>query len=143
MSQNEDTLRTLLDLCNRHDAAAIQAHLADDMRFVNPISGESDASGMYAMHSALFTGFPDVVYRLDRMLTQDDSVVLECTISGTQQGEFMGIPASGKTINLTAAFCVDMAGGKVKDWRSYFDSTTIMRQLGQLPTPAEAAAATA
>src|SRR5919205_1195003 len=104
MTQGEDILRAILELTNRHDADAIQAYLAEDMRFRNPITGESDASGMHAVHSALFAG----------------------------------VPATGKAINLPVAFCVDIAGGKVRDWRSYFDTASLMRQLGALPSPAEA-----
>ena len=56
MSQGEDILRAVLELANRHDADAIQAYLAEDMRFRNPITGDSDASGMHAVHSAIFAG---------------------------------------------------------------------------------------
>jgi steroid delta-isomerase-like uncharacterized protein len=143
MTQGEDVLRAILVLVNRHDADAIQAYLAEDMRFRNPITGDSDASGIHAVHSGIFAGFPDVEYRLERLLSQGDSVVVECTIIGTHQGEFAGVPATGRAINLPVAFCVDVIGGKVRDWRSYFDTATLMRQIGALPTPAETAPAAA
>jgi hypothetical protein len=73
MSQGEDILRAVLELANRHDADAIQAYLAEDMRFRNPITGDSDASGMHAVHSAVFAGFPDVEDRIERMLSQGES----------------------------------------------------------------------
>src|ERR671939_592195 len=135
MSQGEDILRAVLEMANRHDADAIQAYLAEDMRFQNPITGDSDTSGMHAVHSAIFAGFPDVEYRIERLLSQADSVVVECTVVGTHQGEFAGVPATGKSMNLPVAFCVEVAGRKVADWRSYFDTATLMRQIGALPTP--------
>jgi steroid delta-isomerase-like uncharacterized protein len=139
MSQGEDILRAVLELSNRHDADAIQAYLAEDMRFRNPITGDSDASGMHAVHSAIFAGFPDVAYRIEHLLSQGDSVVVECTVVGTHQGEFAGMPATGRSMNLPVAFCVEVAGGKVTDWRSYFDTATLLRQIGALPVPVEAA----
>ena len=118
-----------------------RTYLAEDMRFRNPITGESDASGMHAVHSAIFAGFPDVEYRIERMLSQGDSVVVECTVIGTHQAEFAGVPATGRPMNLPVAFCVEVANGKVTDWRSYFDTATLMRQVGAPLTPAEAARA--
>src|SRR5947209_18135752 len=141
MSQGDDILRAVLELATHHDADAIQAYLAEDMRFRNPITAESDASGMHAVHSAIFAGFPDVEYRIERMLSQGDSVVVECTVVGTHQGEFAGVPATGRPMHLPVAFCVEVANGKVTDWRSYFDTATLMRQVGALSTPAEAAPA--
>src|SRR5438128_6993608 len=95
---------------------------------VIPSLEKAIASGMHAVHSAIFAGFPDVEYRIERMLSQGDSVVVECTVVGTHQGEFAGVPATGRPMNLPVAFCVEVANGKVTDWRSYFDTATLMRQ---------------
>src|SRR6266851_2537220 len=141
MSQGEDILRAVLELANYPMRMRSRTYLAEDMRFRNPITGESDASGMHAVHSAIFAGFPDVEYRIERMLSQGDSVVVECTVIGTHQAEFAGVPATGRPMNLPVAFCVEVANGKVTDWRSYFDTATLMRQVGAPLTPAEAARA--
>src|SRR3712207_9382596 len=55
---------------------------------------------------------PIFEYRLECMLYQGDSVVLECTIVGTHRGEFAGVPATGKQINLPAVFCIELSGDR-------------------------------
>ena len=58
------------------------------------------------------------------------SQMAEHTISGTHQGEFMGIPPTYRSIEIWAIdkFVVDH--GQVVEWRPYFDSKQIPAQLG-------------
>jgi len=141
MSDNEGVVRAMLELANRHDGAAIHAYLAEAMHTVNPAMGASAASRMHAVQSALMSGFPDLQYRIDRLTFSGDTVVVECTLSGTHKGAFAGVAPTSKRIELPAAFALEISGGKLKDCRSYFDTLTLMEQLGAIraPTAAEAA----
>jgi steroid delta-isomerase-like uncharacterized protein len=135
MSENENVVRAMLNLANRHDGAAIHAYLADAMHASNPSTGVSAASRMHAVQSALLAGFPDLQYRIDRMLPVGDTVVVECTVSGTHKGAFAGVAPTNKSIELPAAFALQIVDGKLVDCRSYFDTLTLMEQLGAIPTP--------
>jgi steroid delta-isomerase-like uncharacterized protein len=129
MSQSEKVVRTLIDLANRHEVSAIQEHLADDMTFVNPVSRSTDKRGMELFHTGFFGGFPDTHYRIDRLTSQGDAVVVECTVSGTNLGEFAGAAPTRNKISVPAAFCIDVSEGRVKSWRTYLDVAGMMRQL--------------
>jgi hypothetical protein len=63
-----------------------------------------------------------------------DTVVLEMTWRGTHTGTLKtptgDIPGTGKKIEVQAAQIVEVADGKVKSTRHYFDMGTIMEQLG-------------
>jgi steroid delta-isomerase-like uncharacterized protein len=130
MADNEQQLRKLTELANQHDVEAIQGLLADDMRFTNPITGASDKEGMRTIHSTLFKAFPDIRYGVDRMIVSGNTYVMECTLTGTHQGDLMGMPPTNNRMDLPAAFVVDMKDGNVARWNSYFDVATLMRQLG-------------
>ena len=75
------------------------------------------------------------------MLTAGETVIAEGRVTGTQRGEFAGIPASNRTFDVPIAFVVDVADGKVRRWHSYFDAATMLRQLGALPEPGATQAA--
>ncbi len=140
MSENEDVVQSMLESANRHDADAIHAYLGEAMHAINPTIGASAASRMHAVQSALMGGFPDLRYRMDRLLRCGDTVVVECTLSGTHNGAFAGVPPTNKTIEVPAAFCLEIVGGKLSDCRSYFDTVTLMEQSGAIPRPTAAVA---
>jgi len=130
MSENERVVQAMLDSANRHDPAAIHAYLAEAMHAINPRLGTSAASRMHWAQTALLSGFPDLQYQINRMTSSGGTVVIECTISGTHTGTFGGVPPTNKAIELDAAFCVEIVGGKMTDCRSYFDTGALMEQIG-------------
>lgn len=135
MSENERVVQAMLEAANRHDAAAIHAYLAEAMHAVSPATGSSTASRMHAIQSALMDAFPDLQYRFDRVHASGDTVVVECTVSGTHKGEFAGVAPTNKRIELPAAFCIEIAGGKLTDCRSYLDTVSLMEQIAGAPVP--------
>ena len=130
MAHHDTLFRELIDHANRHDADAIQPYLADDMTFENPLTGPTDKRGMYGFHGSMWSSFPDLTYHLTNLVTTADTVVAECTVKGTHQAEMMGIPATHKHLTLQAAFVAQFKEGKIRRWTSYFDTGTMMRQLG-------------
>ena len=77
--------------------------------------------------------FPDASYKVDFMFAKDDKVVVYLTISGTQKGEFMGMPASGKKMSMKAIDIVRFVDGKAVEHWGVSDSMAMMQQLGALP----------
>ena len=136
MSENEQIVQAMLDLANGGDGAAIHAYLADAMYVKDPALGISPASKMHAVQSALLAGFPDLQYRIIRTLAAGDSIVVECMLSGTHKGTFAGVPPTDRTIEVPAAFSIDIVGGKVTDCRSYLDTISMMEQIAGVPWPA-------
>jgi steroid delta-isomerase-like uncharacterized protein len=130
MSDLESTVRSLFDVVNTHDLDEFFTHVADDVKFVNPITGTTDRAGMRGFHDAFFGAFPDIHYRVDRVIAADDSAMAECVVTGTNSGDFMGMSATNRSISVTAAFAVYTRDGKVKEWHSYFDQVALQKQLG-------------
>ena len=77
------------------------------------------------------TAFPDQRNELIAMHHAEDSIVVEFMLLGTHLGPFRGLPATGRTfeVRCVAIFEFDHADGIVCE-RPYFDSATILRQLG-------------
>ena len=70
-------------------------------------------------------------------LASGNTAVLEITWEGTQTGPLVGpggtIPPSGKRHVTPAAFLMTFEGDRIKEGRQYFDSMTLLQQLGAAP----------
>lgn len=75
-------------------------------------------------------GFPDIEFSIQELLVSDGVAMAELTISGTHQGEFMGIPPTYRAIEIRAIDKFLIENGQVVEWRPYFDSQEIPEQLG-------------
>lgn len=81
------------------------------------------------------TAFPDVQLTVDDLIAQDDRVVARWTSRGTHQGEFAGIPPSGRRIEVMGISIFLVQNGQVQEEWEGFDTMGLMQQLGAVPTP--------
>jgi len=71
------------------------------------------------------------------MVAEGDKVATRWTMTGTHQGELMGIPPTGVRITVTGISMSRFADGKLAEgWNSY-DILGMMQQLGVIPLPGE------
>lgn len=82
-------------------------------------------------------GFPDAQFTIDDEIAEGDKVVNHWTFCGTHQGEFAGIPSTGKAVTMTGMGIVRIADGKVAEIWDEFDALGLLRQLGVIPTPGQ------
>ncbi len=75
------------------------------------------------------TAFPDFSMTIEDMIAEEDKVFIRATMKGTQQGEFMGIPASGKQMTVPFADIVRFSGGRVVEHWGITDTGAMVRQL--------------
>ena len=66
---------------------------------------------------------------IEDILAEGDRVVVRAKMSGTHQGDFMGIPATGKRIDVPFADFVRFEGGKVVEHWGATDTGAMMEQL--------------
>jgi predicted ester cyclase len=69
------------------------------------------------------------------MIAEGDKVASRVTLSATHQGEFQGIPPTGKQVTQTGIDLLRIAGGKVVERWGEFDNLGLLQQLGVLPPP--------
>ena len=81
--------------------------------------------------------FPDFHQTVEDDFAEGDKVVHRWTISGTHQGEFLGIPATGKQVANSGMSIFRIAGGKFVELWVESDNMTLMQQLGVLPAPGQ------
>ncbi|HSM72916.1 MAG TPA: ester cyclase, partial [Anaerolineales bacterium] len=70
-------------------------------------------------------------------LAEGDKVVTRYTWRGTHQGEYFGIPATGKPVSWTAMVAFKIDDGKIREAWINYDRLGVMQQLGVAPTPVQ------
>ena len=82
----------------------------------------------------LVTGFkealPDVHFEIVYQVAEGDKVVTRYKASATHQGEYFGVPATGKHVGWTTTFMVRIANGKILEAMGNWDQWGLMQQLG-------------
>lgn len=90
------------------------------------------------LFTMLRSAFPDLKATIEHLIAEGDEVVLHMTWTGTHEGEFMGIPPTGKRISINVIDILGMAEGKCVEHWGVMDSMAMMQQLGVVPAPGEA-----
>jgi steroid delta-isomerase-like uncharacterized protein len=87
----------------------------------------------------MFAGaMSDAKITINRTYASGDVVVTEFTGSGTQDGAFMDIAATGRKVTMPVCNVIEMRDGKIYAEREYMDMAHMMQQLGVMPVPATA-----
>jgi steroid delta-isomerase-like uncharacterized protein len=76
--------------------------------------------------------FPDLHTKAEDILADGDKVVGRFTVTGTQKGEFMGMPASGKKFTYEEIAIVRFRNGKIVEHWAVTDILSMMAQLGMI-----------
>ena len=90
------------------------------------------------LFTMLRSAFPDFKATIEHLIAEGDEVVLHMTWTGTHEGEFMGIPPTGKRISINVIDILGIAKGKIVEHWGVMDSMTMMQQLGAIPAESPA-----
>lgn len=132
--QNKAVFQQFISGMNARDIAIIDRLFDENYVEHNPAPGfAAGIQGLKDIMEAFFSGFPDLKLTTNQMIAEGDIVCAAMATEGTQSGEFMGIPASGKKISVTDMHMVRVVDGKVVEHCIMADSTAMMQQLGVMP----------
>ena len=133
-AENKALFQRFVDGMNAKDTDAIgQLMSADFIDHDLPPGQEPGIEGMVAMMRGFFAAFPDLKVTINQLIAEGDLVAATMTTEGTQTGEFMGMPASGKKISMTEMHMVRVVDGKAVEHWGVADAMGMMQQLGLTP----------
>ena len=136
--QNKELVRQLVEeMFNRGNLSLAHEFFAPD--FVEheelPPGIPSGPEGVIQLTAMLRSAFPDFHATIDDIIAEGDKVVIRQTWSGTHEGEFMGVPPTGKSVSFGVIDILRVAGAKFVEHWGQMDSMGIMQQLGAMPEP--------
>ena len=117
----------------KRDAAALAADHTPAGVVVSPTGGVLEGrADIERVYQVWFTAFPDLTFTTEDLIVDDDRVALLCRVSGTHLGEFFGVGATGRRIEISCAFIYRLADGLIAHERRVLDFTGLLVQVGVL-----------
>ncbi|MDQ3934500.1 MAG: ester cyclase [Actinomycetota bacterium] len=132
-------VRSLFDAFNDGDLARCAALAADDFELFDAPSGRTfrGPAGLREWLSTFRTALPDARTEVVSAHAEGEHVVTEHIGRGTHEGPFETpsgtIPPTGRPVEIRIAELYEVRDGKLATMRAFYDTTTLMRQLGLLP----------
>ena len=137
--ENKAVLRRFFEeVWNEGNLDAIDEIISPNFTAHNARPGTSpDREGTKQFILDYRSAFPDVHLQIEDQVAEGDKVVTRFSAHGTHEGELMGIPATGKEINITGIGLNRVEGGQIVESWTEFDVMGMMEQLGVIPSPGE------
>jgi ketosteroid isomerase-like protein len=135
---NVDVVRAYFAAMDANDSNAATAAWAPDFEHVSPFGRITDRDALRGLVDAFNVAFPGMVHSLDRVIEVDDVVVLEGRWTGTHTGELnlpdgSTLPATGRTADFPWCGIGRVEAGLIASTHVYFDTMSLMAQLGLVP----------
>ena len=133
-------MKRLYDLINAGDIDGFGELLAEDFVEHEEMPGlEPSKEGVKQLFHMYRAAFPDLRMEPQDVLVSGDKAVARVRATGTHQGEFMGMPATGRSIDVAVIDIMRFGeDGLVHEHWGLFDSLGMMQQLGAIPAPTPA-----
>lgn len=106
--------------------------------YVQHIVGQPAQAGYEVVQQAAAssrTAFPDFQLSIDDQVAEGDRVAARWTMTGTHEGEFYGIPATGKQVGHSGTTFYRLENGRIAEVWLLGDTMGLMQQLGVIPAP--------
>jgi steroid delta-isomerase-like uncharacterized protein len=98
-----------------------------------PAGEPSGREGLAGLVRAWRTAFPDMRESVEHLVAEGDMVVGRFTMRGTHEGEFMGVPPTGRSVTMSGVDVVRVADGKISELWYAEQMLELMQQLGAVP----------
>jgi len=132
IEENKAIVRGYMEeFLNKGDLSAIDRYLNSDG--VNFNGKHLSRSEILFLRQPTLTVFPDLNLTIEDQIAEGDKVVTSVIFHGTQQGEFHGIPPTGKKVAYQGIAIDRIVNGKVKEMWHEADTLGMFRQLGAVP----------
>jgi predicted ester cyclase len=124
---------------NKGNLAALDQVFTPDMtdHSIALAAGQVGLEGFKKRITRHRTGVPDLQFTIEDILVEGDKLSMRWTMGGTQDGPWLGRPATGKTFTITGMNMERFAGDKIVEHWSNPDVFSAMQQLGFIPTPGQ------
>jgi steroid delta-isomerase-like uncharacterized protein len=128
-------MKRLYELINAGDIDGFGELLAEDFVEHEEMPGlEPSKEGVKQLFHMYRAAFPDLRMEPQDVLVSGDKAVARVRATGTHQGEFLGMPATGKSVDVQLIDITRFGNdGLAREHWGVFDALALMQQLGAIP----------
>lgn len=125
----------IIALWNAHDTTRIADYYSSDFVGVDvalrePVVGHN---GLAQQMQDYVTAFPDLEFKTEKTICQEENAAVYWTARGTHTGMIMNIPPTGRHIEVSGMTVMTILAGRVKEAVHVWDMAGLLRSLGLLP----------
>ena len=137
--QNKELIRNYLKEMDNKNFEIFNEVYAPDAKIYFPSNSSEPMSleQSVPMVKSFSAAFPDFNHSIEELIAKGDKVILRAIDRGTHQGEFNGIPATGKKIEFGVIAIFHIEERKIIEGWEEFDMLGFMQQLGMELKPKE------
>jgi steroid delta-isomerase-like uncharacterized protein len=111
------------------DPEAVPEYFSEDLDYYSSSGDHGGPSELREDLEMFHTAFPDLDGEIQRMMSQEGKVSFLYTLSGTHEGAFESVPATGEPMTAKGAAIVKV-DEKIEEYRLVFDNLGMLEQLG-------------
>ena len=130
--ENKRTIqRFIAEVLNQKNLDPLDTLVAEDFVEVIPFPGQGPGrEGLRETLREFIAAIPDMHWAVEEQIAEGENVVTRFTMSGTHQGLFLGIPATGKAVKVWGIVIDVVREGWMVESRMLMDIAGLMQQLG-------------
>ncbi|MCB9456428.1 MAG: ester cyclase [Anaerolineaceae bacterium] len=134
LEANKQLIRRMFaeDLNTKNREAGQLFFTADFIDHTNPPELQHGIDGHNRLVALLHAAFPDIHYTIDDIFAEADRVCVRVTLHGTHEGDFFGIPPTGKHVMVGGTHILRIRDGKIAEHWGNNDDLSMMHQLGAM-----------
>lgn len=125
-------VETYLEMLNAHDPDLVDAFVAEDYLNHNTVVADGREANRH-FWSAFFTGLPDLTVTMEDLVVAGDRVVGRFVYRGTHTGDLLGIPASGRPVEMRSIDIWRVVDGMFVEHWDELNLLEVFQQVGVLP----------
>ena len=136
MQENIAVIRKVFQAINQRDLDAIPPLLApgfvrhDLTDLFDEIKGGEGVVQDFLQ--VMIKGFPDMQFQEEDIIANDSRLSMRYTIVGTHDGDFFGVPPTGKKVTINAVIINNFEDGKIAEAWQLIDYGSLFLQIGKL-----------
>jgi steroid delta-isomerase-like uncharacterized protein len=104
-------------------------YVRHDANLADVVGPEAEIEFLQGVHAA----FPDLHFTVQQVVAEDGIVVARLKARGTHQGDFLGVPSTGRDVNVSTVETFRVADGKLVEQWVIMDALGLLQQLGAIP----------
>jgi steroid delta-isomerase-like uncharacterized protein len=135
-SVNKEVVRRLYGEVWNDRRLEVVNEIISSSHALNDTNAEGSSIGPEAYKrqvTRFLTAFPDLRFKIDDLVAEDEKLVVSWNISGTHEGEFMGVPATHKKMSVDGITINHIVDRKIIDSYVSWDALGMFQQLGVAP----------
>ena len=126
--------REMVDAVERRDFDTLRELYHADYEYWGNDGTAGGIDEALAVAQMYTSAFPDLKFEVAHETSCGDVSVVEFVARGTNTGDLGDIPATGNKAEVAVCNIIEVADGKIRREREYFDQLGMMQQLGVIPT---------